>query len=76
MAVYTHTHAHTHTYTHTHTHTHIYIYTHTNTCLVYSTLTDHVQGGLLQFSKSCLNLCSLRWLKPNLNLVSNLRLEE
>ena len=34
---------------------------------------EHVQSGLMQFLKLCLNLCSLRWLNPNLNLVSNFR---
>ena len=32
--------------------------------LVDSTLRENVQNGLMQFSKICLNLCSLRWLKP------------
>ena len=31
-----------------------------------------VQKGLTQSSKLWLNLCSFKWLNPNLNLVSNL----
>ena len=34
---------------------------------------EHVQRELMHFLKSCMNLCFLRWLKPNLNLVSNFR---
>ena len=33
---------------------------------------EHVQSWLMQL-KLCLNLCSLRWLQLNLNLVSNFR---
>ena len=36
--------------------------------LVDSTLKELVQSGLMQFSKLCLNLYSLTWLKPCLNL--------
>ena len=44
-------------------------------CLVDSTSRENEQNGLMQFLKLCLNLCSWRWLKPNLNLVNNLRLK-
>ena len=40
-------------------------------CLADSTSREHIQNGLMQFLKLCLNLCSLKWLKPKLNLVSN-----
>ena len=33
-----------------------------------------LQIGLSESWKLCLNLCSRRWLKPNLNLVNNLTL--
>ena len=37
-----------------------------------SILLPQLQTGLSVYWKSCLNLCSRRWLKPSLNLVSNL----
>ena len=42
-------------------------------CLVDSTSREHVQSGLMQFSKLCLNLCLFMWLKSNLNLESNFK---
>ena len=42
-------------------------------CLIDSTSREHVQSGLKQFLKLPLNLYSLGCLKPNLNLVSNVR---
>ena len=37
-----------------------------------STFWSELQIGLSESRKPCLNLCSRRWLRPNLSLVSNL----
>ena len=41
-------------------------------CSVSSVSREHEDNGFKVSAKLCLNLCSLKWLKPKRNLLSNL----